>query len=302
MLVKLSFTIFVVLMISMAWIGSMVFYRPGLNLKVMKAMIFAAGLGTRLKPITDTMPKALVSVGGKPLLEHVAGKLMASGIDEVVVNVHHFAESIEDWVDGQDWICTDPSRKKDGMLQVHISDERKMLLETGGAVLHARRFLDGCGRFLIHNVDIMSNADLRWFGEQVNDDALATLLVSERPTRRFLLFERGTMRLVGWHNIDTGDYSLTDPSLNVEDCLAYGFSGIHIMSDRVFDLMEQYVAEKGLTADPEAGVRFPIKDFYLWAATRMPVYGVVAGGLDILDVGKLDTLSQAEDMVRRFLV
>lgn len=267
----------------------------------MKAMIFAAGLGTRLKPITDTLPKALVPVGGKPLLEHVLRKLESEGVDEVVVNVHHFADSIEDWVNGQDWICTDPSDKEDGMMSVQISDERKMLLETGGAVLHAGKYLKGCGHFLIHNVDIMSNADLRWFEGHVSDDALATLLVSSRPTKRFLLFQPGTMRLVGWHNVDTGDYSLTDPSLKVEACLAYGFSGIHIMSDKVFDLMEEYVSERGLAVDPEAGVRFPIMSFYLWAAKRNPVYGVVAGNLDFLDVGKLDTLAQAEEIVRGFL-
>ena len=191
----------------------------------MKAMIFAAGLGTRLKPITDTLPKALVPVGGRPLIEHVCRKLKAAGIEEAVVNVHHFAEKVESWIAGQD------------IMDLNVSDESALLLETGGAVLHARRFLDGCGSFLIHNVDILSNADLRWLESQVHPDSLATLLVSERPTTRFLLFHPETMRLVGWHNTDTGDYSLADKSLSVEDCLAYGFSGIHVMSDKVFDLM-----------------------------------------------------------------
>lgn len=255
----------------------------------MKAMIFAAGLGTRLKPITDTLPKALVPVGGRPLIEHVARKLKASGIDEAVVNVHHFADKVEAWTGEQD------------IMKMEVSDERKMLLETGGAVLHARRYLEGCGHFLIHNVDIMSNADLKWFETQVREDTLATLLVSNRPTKRFLLFEPGTMRLVGWHNTDTGDYSLADKSLKVEDCLAYGFSGIHVMSDKVFALMDEYVAERGLTVDPEAGVKFPIMSFYLWAALKMPIYGVVAENLDFLDVGKLDTLAQAEEMFRNMI-
>ena len=255
----------------------------------MKAMIFAAGLGTRLKPITDTLPKAMVPVCGKPLIEHVSRKLLSFGIDEVVVNVHHFADKIEEWIASQDY------------MQMQVSDERKMLLETGGAVLHARGYLEGCGRFLIHNVDIMSNADLKWLESQVADDALATLMVSDRPTKRFLLFHPETMRLVGWHNTDTGDYSLADKSMKLEDCLAYGFSGIHIMSDKVFDLMDQYVAERGLTVDPEAGVKFPIMSFYLWAALKMPIYGVVAENLDFLDVGKLDTLKQAEEMFARFI-
>ncbi len=255
----------------------------------MKAMIFAAGLGTRLKPITDTLPKALVPVGGKPLIEHVARKLKAAGVEEAVVNVHHFADKVEDWIGDQN------------IMKMKVSDERRMLLETGGAVLHARRYLEGCGHFLIHNVDIMSNADLKWFEGQVREGALATLLVSNRPTKRFLLFEPGTMRLVGWHNTDTGDYSLADKSLKVDDCLAYGFSGIHIMSDKVFALMDEYVDERGLTVDPDAGVRFPIMSFYLWAALKMPIYGVVAEKLDFLDVGKLDTLAQAEEMFKNMI-
>ena len=106
-------------------------------------MIFAAGLGTRLKPITDTMPKALVPVGGRPLIEHVVRKLKSSGIESVVVNVHHFADKIEAWIGEQDL-----------EVRLSISDERALLLETGGAVLHARPYLEGCGSFLIHNVDI----------------------------------------------------------------------------------------------------------------------------------------------------
>ena len=253
----------------------------------MKAMIFAAGLGTRLKPITDTLPKALVPVCGKPLIEYVCRKLKAAGVEEAVVNVHHFADKIEAWIADQDIMTLD------------VSDERKQLLETGGAVLHARRYLDGCGKFLIHNVDIFSNADIHWFESQVREEALATLMVSSRPTTRFLLFHPQTMRLVGWRNTDTGDYSLADKSLTVEACLAYGFSGIHIMSDKVFDLMDEYVSERGLVADPESGVRFPIMSFYLWAAMKTPIYGVVAENLDFLDVGKLDTLELAEQYVSK---
>jgi NDP-sugar pyrophosphorylase family protein len=253
----------------------------------MKAMIFAAGLGTRLKPITDTLPKALVPVCERPLIEYVCRKLRAAGIEEAVVNVHHFADKIENWISGQD------------ILSLYVSDERNQLLETGGAVLHARRYLEGCGRFLIHNVDIFSNADINWLESQVRDDALATLMVSKRPTTRFLLFHPQTMRLVGWHNTDTGDYSLADKSLEVEDCLAYGFSGIHIMSDRVFAMMDEYVEERGLSVDPENGVRFPIMSFYLWAAMKAPIYGAVAENLDFLDVGKLDTLELAEQYVSK---
>ena len=155
----------------------------------MKTMIFAAGLGTRLKPITDTLPKALVPICGKPLLEHVARRLMDAGIDEAVVNVHHFADKIEDWISHQEWICSEPEDKAPGKMLMQISDEREMLLETGGAVLHARRYLEGCGHFLIHNVDIFSNCDIKWFCSQIRPEALGTLLVSERETSRCRMVE-----------------------------------------------------------------------------------------------------------------
>ncbi len=268
-------------------------------LNIMKAMIFAAGLGTRLKPITDTLPKALVPVCGKPLIEHISRKLMASGINEAVVNVHHFADKIEAWSEAQDWIVTSGRRIEDGHMLMQFSDERQKLLETGGAVLHARRYLRGCGRFLIHNVDIFSNADLRWFESQVRPDALATLLVSERQTKRFLLFHPETMRLVGWLNTDQNDYHLEDQSLRLEDCRALGFSGIHILSEEVLDMMDEYVHEKGMPADDAAGTKFPIMNFYMWASMKRPIYGVVAENLDFLDVGKLDTIELAEKFIMK---
>ena len=200
-------------------------------------MIFAAGLGTRLKPITDTLPKALVPVCGKPLIEHTCRKLMAAGINQAVVNVHHFADKIEVWAAEQDWIVSSEDQLEEGKMLLRFSDERQQLLETGGAVHHARHLLENCGHFLIHNVDILSNADLNWLESQVQPEALATLLVSERETTRFLLFHPETMRLVGWHNTNTGDYKLADDSVSLDACARYGFSGIHIMSDRVFDLM-----------------------------------------------------------------
>jgi NDP-sugar pyrophosphorylase family protein len=250
----------------------------------MKAMIFAAGLGTRLKPITDTIPKALVPVCGKTLLEHTCRKLMAAGIKEAVVNVHHFAGQIEDWILLQDWIG-----EGDGCMKIEVSDERERLLDTGGAVLRARRYLQGCGRFLIHNVDILSDCDLAWFESQVKPDAVATLLVSERKTSRYLLFHKETMRLVGWQNTLTGETLLADSSIVPEQCRALGFSGIHIVSDKVFDLMDEY-------ADDE---KFPIKDFYMWATRRCPVYGVLAQDLELLDVGKLNAIAPAEEFLQR---
>lgn len=249
----------------------------------MKALIFAAGLGTRLKPITDTMPKALVPVGGKPLIEHVARKLKASGVDSAVVNVHHFADMIDEWVDNQD------------IMPMDVSDERACLLETGGGVLHARPYLEDCGHFLIHNVDIISDLDIQWFASQVREDAVATLLVSDRKTSRYLLFDPETMRLVGWTNVTTGEVRSPYADLDMTKCLKLAFSGIHIMSDMVFAVLDEYAREKyqGVSAP-----RFPIMDFYLDACARSGIYGVVAENLRLVDVGKFDTLEAAEGVLR----
>ena len=252
----------------------------------MKAMIFAAGLGTRLKPITDTLPKALVPVCGRPLIEHVCMRLKQSGINEAVVNVHHFADKVEKWAAEQD------------IMTLKISDERASLLETGGAVLHARRYLDGCGSFLVHNVDIISDLDLEWFASQAHSGSIATLLVSRRESSRQLLFAPETMKLVGWHNCKTGEVRSPIAGLDPSDCISLAFSGIHILSDSVFDLMEEYLSVhmKHVSAEPP---RFSIIDFYLWACAGHDITGVCAENLRLLDVGKHDTLALAEDMLKR---
>ena len=262
----------------------------------MKSMIFAAGLGTRLKPITDTLPKALVPLGGKPLLEHVARKLFASGINEAVVNVHHFADKIEDWIGEQDWIAGDPSDLSEGKMLMQVSDERRLLLETGGAVLHARPLLEGCGAFLVHNVDIMSDLDIPWFISQHVPHSFATLLVSERKSSRYLLFQPDDMRLVGWTNVNTGEMRLAGPWVDPDKCRRLAFSGIHILSEDVLEAMETYAVSHGMYIATDTP-RFPIIDFYLEMCGTRTIYGVEASGLNIIDVGKMDTLEQAEALV-----
>ena len=270
----------------------------------MKAMIFAAGLGTRLKPITDTLPKALVPVAGKPLIEHVMTKVAAATdadgaplVDGFVVNVHHFADKLVAWLtDAQAEGAVQNELLKNFMIDV--SDETNQLLETGGAVHHARKYLEGCGSFLIHNVDIFTSADLSWFAAQHLQDSMATLMVSDRKTSRYFLFDPADMRLVGWYNSTNGDTFMADPSLKKEDCRMLAFAGIHILSDKIFDLMDEYVKEKGLPADEEVGTRFPIVDFYLWACSRAPIYGVEAQNLTFLDVGKMETTDRAEQLLK----
>jgi len=246
----------------------------------MKAMIFAAGLGTRLKPLTDTMPKALVPVAGKPLLQHVLNKLESAGYDDVTVNVHHFAGQIENYLSEGPGIAAEPGRG------IHVSDERELLRDTGGGIFHARRYLEG-EPFLVHNVDILSNLDLKAFAASVRPDDLATLVVSPRETSRYLLFN-DDMRLVGWTNIKTGEVKSPFSDLDVASCRRFAFSGIHIISDRVFSVMEKKEACDGA---------FPIIDFYLKAAAEYPIRGYVPDDLKMVDVGKLDTLSVAEDFL-----
>ena len=240
----------------------------------MKAMIFAAGLGTRLKPITDNLPKALVPICGKPLLEHVLEKLEDAGIQEFVVNIHHFADKIETW------LAEHPQP-----VQVRFSDERDLLRETGGGILHARPLLEDATHFLVHNVDILSNLDLKRFMEDARPEALATLVVSERQTKRYLLFDP-ELRLVGWTNIATGEVRSPYPDLDVKSCRMLAFSGIHYISNEIFQLMEGW------------GEKFSIIDFYLAVCAEHPIYGWVPEHLRMVDVGKIETLDQAEELCR----
>ena len=246
-------------------------------------MIFAAGMGTRLKPLTDTMPKALVKVGGEPLLKRIILKLSASGFTHIVVNVHHFAEMITTYLAENHNFDTD----------IQISPE-PVLLETGGGIRHAEKLFRPGEPILIHNVDILSNVNLDAFYNQFKGDA--TLLVSSRQTSRYLLFN-SEMRLVGWVNIKTGEVKspyaeVKQAATNIPALMAgqtayraFAFSGIHVFSPRLFSFMQSW---------PE---KFPIIDFYLQVCSKAEIYGYVDSNLHLLDVGKLDTLQQAEEFV-----
>ena len=235
-------------------------------------MVFAAGLGTRLRPLTDTMPKALVPVCGKPLLYHVLCKLRDAGYDEITVNVHHFPEQIRKYLADNDF-----------GVKINISDESSELLETGGGILHARQFLDGGEPFLVHNVDIVSNLSIPAFRAQMRPGALATLLVSERQTRRYLLFN-DDMRLAGWTDISTGEVRTPYPGLDVSKCRRLAFGGIHNISPAIFSAFDAL----GFSG------RFPIMDFYLRACAEYPIYGVAPDGLSLVDVGKPETLREIQ--------
>ena len=273
-----------------------------------QAMIFAAGLGTRLKPLTDTMPKALVPVAGRPLLDINIERLRQQGYNRFVVNVHHFAQQIVDH------IATHYAEPQPHIL---ISDESEKLLDTGGGLKKAAPLFSDDEPVLIHNVDILDNVDYEWFSRQHQPDEDAVLLVSRRKTKRYLLFDN-SMRLMGWINTETGEVKSPYPWLrnylqtlpqplpareggndsngggSADDLFIplphreglgvnlFAFSGIHSFSPRLFPLMERF---------PD---KFSIIDFYLSICHRSRIYGCIKDDLQVLDVGKLDALDKAE--------
>ena len=236
----------------------------------MKALVFAAGLGTRLRPLTDTMPKALVPVAGVPMLGRVLCKLRDAGIGSFVVNVHHFAGQIEQYLSDNDFgVPVAVSREPDGPL------------ETGGGIKRAAPLL-GPERFLVHNVDILSDLDVRWFLEQDSPENLATLLLVDAPADRYLLFDE-QMRLAGWTNVRTGEVkSPYLPDFDPAGFRRYSFCGIHIVSDAVFEKMAAW---------PD---RFSIIDFYLQECAAGTIRGVVARDLHLIDIGSPEKLAEAD--------
>ena len=239
----------------------------------MKAMIFAAGLGTRLKPLTDHMPKALVPVAGRPMLEHVILKLKAAGFNELVINIHHFGEQILDFL----------RANQNFGLTIHISDERDCLLDTGGGIRKAEPFFRGNEPFLVHNVDILSDTDLKALYEyhrQSENDA--TLLASRRKTIRYLLFD-DEKRLCGWINKDTLQTKPEGFAYNPEHHREYAFSGIHVISPSLFHYMDERWTGK-----------FSIMDFYLQTCREARIGGRLPDTLRLIDIGKPETLTQAE--------
>ena len=242
----------------------------------MKAMIFAAGLGTRLKPYTDHMPKALVPIAGKPMLEHVINKLISVGVDEIVINVHHFAQQIIDFL----------KEKNNFGIQIWISDETEELLETGGGIKKAAPYFNE--PFLVHNADILSNVDLKaMYDHHLKSGNDATLLVSPRKTVRYLLFDE-SYRLCGWVNKDTlqtkPEGFVYQPGIQQE----YAFGGIHIISPTLFNHM----------GDKWTG-KFSIIDFYLQTCQEAKLGGYIKENLQLIDIGKPEMLTKAEEFIRQ---
>ena len=270
----------------------------------MRAMIFAAGLGTRLKPLTDTLPKALVPLAGKTLLQWQIERLKAAGITDIVVNVHHFPDMIINYL-----------RENDNFgCRIAVSDERDMLLETGGGLRKAKELLTSLplqgesegAPILICNVDILSNIDLPTLLKAYNPEEMGVVVVSPRDTQRYLLFDE-TNRLCGWTNIATGEIrpaSLVS-SLNIlpptgeadlqakptyqlqrSDLSPLAFSGMQVLNPRIFDVMDKVVAEKG--------DKFSLIDLYLSIAEKEILRAFIPENYRMMDVGKIAQLSEAE--------
>ncbi len=238
-----------------------------------RAFILAAGLGTRLKPWTDSHPKALVPVGGEPMLSKVIGRVADAGFDGAVVNVHHFADQITDY------LASTPQP-----IDIRVSDETAELLETGGGLLHAAPllFADGCDDILVHNVDILSDADLKaLFDGHVDSGNDVTLLVSQRESSRRLWFAPDG-RLEGWENVKTGEFRPSGYRPSPES-RSFAFSGIYVVNRRAVEQMHL----RGYSG------RFPIMDFFLNELTDLRISAHPVEKLTLLDIGKPDALAEA---------
>lgn len=251
----------------------------------MNAMIFAAGLGTRLKPYTDHCPKAMVDVAGRPMIAHQLLKLRQAGFCHVVINVHHYAEQVINYVNANNGFGLD----------ISFSDERGKLLDTGGGIRKALSLFDGEHSILIHNVDIFSNADLtKLYTNHENDGADASLLVSQRNTSRYFIFNDEDY-LVGWKNIQTGEvrtaYDSLRPTLEHlnDDNELYrlrAFSGIHIISPSLFSQLEQQ------------NEIFSITNFYWQQSQQHRIRCIEAPeSFRWVDAGKPETLKKAEEII-----
>ncbi len=234
----------------------------------MVGMIFAAGLGTRLKPLTDTMPKALVPLAGKPLLQWQVEKLRDAGITDIIVNVHHFPDMIIDTIRANEgWGCS-----------ITVSDERDQLLDTGGGLKKAVNHSPFALRhspLLACNVDILSNIDIKELVRAYEQAGVSQLVVSERSTQRYLCFDAQNT-LCGWTNIKTGE-------LKGHDGRHLAFSGMQILSPETLSHLQDMPQEK-----------FSLIDFYLQVMNEVPLKAFVPSDYRMMDVGKIDQINEAE--------
>lgn len=241
----------------------------------MKALLFAAGMGTRLKSYTQDKPKALVTLAGKPLIQHAIEYLKSFGITDITINVFHFAEQVIEFIDEHNSFG----------ITIHISNERDQLLDTGGGLKKAGTFLKGDEPIVIYNVDVISNLDLnavlKYHQEQ---KALATLVVRSRETSRYLMFDRN-LQLAGWKNFSNGD-TIISRAKEFQEAEPFAFSGIHIVQPEILDL----ITEEG---------KFPIMDLYLRLAKEHLIKAYIDQSDLWMDLGKPEQLLAAEELLSK---
>lgn len=238
-----------------------------------KAIILAAGLGTRLRPITSDRPKALVKVDGIPLLEYACLHCKFYGIKHIIINVHHFAGQIIDFL----------KSKNNFGIDIEISDESEKLLETGGGIKKASAFFEGCSRILAYNVDILTDLNL---SEMIDfhdkQSSFVTLAVRNRKTSRYILVDQ-SKRMVGWKNMSTNETLIkVVPHSRIKPL---GFSGVQILSPEIYKCFENY---------PD---RFSIMDTYIDICKEKNIFSFIHDSTFWMDIGKLDMLAEADKVL-----
>lgn len=240
-------------------------------------MIFAAGIGSRLRPLTDTTPKALIEIGGKPMLQRVIENIVSAGITDIVVNVHHHASKVIEFVE---------SWNPQGV-HIAISDESASLLDTGGGVAKAYRLLSG-DDVLLHNADILTDVDLKsMIAAHRTGGRDATLLTSDRPSSRRLLFDAdGRMR--GWINMTTGETRPSD--CDPQPLTPMAFGGIHVVSPGVVESLVDFSRTQG--------EKFSITDFYISLCNRLSIGNYTPSNpFSWFDIGRPQTLADARSWI-----
>jgi NDP-sugar pyrophosphorylase family protein len=238
-----------------------------------KAMILAAGLGTRLKPITLTKPKALAEVDGVPLLEYAIRHLKRDGFTDIVINIHHFGEQILEFL----------MKKNNFDINISISDESDQLLNTGGGLKKASWFFNNKKPFLLYNVDILSDIDLSaLYNSHINSEALATLAVRGRKTSRYFLFNQNGL-LCGWKNMSTNEIKITNHTIS--KLQPFAFSGIQVINSDFLEMLENYNGA------------FSITDVYLDLCANYKILSYNHDKSFWLDLGTVEKVEYAEKVL-----
>ncbi len=239
----------------------------------MKAMVFAAGVGSRLQPITNKIPKALVEVNGKTLLMHTIEYLAKYKVSKIIINIHHFGDQIIEYCNAHDF-----------GVEISFSDERNLLLDTGGGLKKASKLLKGEEPFIVTNADILTDVNIDDMLKDHNENNnMVTLAVRERNSSRKLIFDNN-YKLCGWKNTITNE--IIEVNSNLDNTFEYPFSGLHIICPSIF------------TKFPEGKV-FSIIEFYLSIAKSCRIGGFIHNNGYWFDVGTIEKLKEVKQFYQK---